>query len=120
MPRVNASDMAGIVEVPTGFNWTPLIADANTMVNHFLSGAGYTEAILTLIEKYMAAHLATLYVEKGGLTSVQVGESKDTYAQTSGHGLRSTRFGQMALNLDTAGKLSALGSSSKPALFRVM
>ena len=121
MARITALDMAGMVEVASDFDWGPAIADAATIVNSRLSSAGVSEDLLKMIEKNMAAHLVVLSVERGGLTAQKKGESEDKYVtpSSSEQGLRSTRFGQMAIQLDPTGSLAAMGTSKLPALFRV-
>lgn len=98
------------------------IADAHVIVDDLLTGKGLTEAKLKLIEKYLAAHLYTLSQEHGGLVREKIGEAEQQFASPgSGTGLRSTRFGAMALTLDPTGTLEAnLVGGSKKALFRVV
>ncbi|KKM90837.1 hypothetical protein LCGC14_1234670, partial [marine sediment metagenome] len=68
------------------------------------------------IELYLSAHLATLTIDGGGVSLERIGSSSIQYAQLQGDKLYLTRFGQLAIMLDTTGKLVA--SSKEKARFR--
>lgn len=121
MAVITAYEMAGMVEVPENFDWAPVIADAEVIVDSLLTGKGVSAPITKLIVKNMTAHLAVLSVERGGFTAQKKGESEDKYVtpNSANQGLRSTRFGQMAIQLDPTGSLASMGNTRLPALFRV-
>lgn len=90
------------------------IATANVYVDAHLSAAGLSEAILTKIEMYLAAHLIAFGPEElGGLISDKAGDATSKFANVYSAGLGSTRYGQTAMMLDTSGTLQRL-SSTKP------
>jgi hypothetical protein len=98
------------------------IADAHIIVDDLLLGKGLSEDRLKLIEKYYAAHLYTISAERGGIIREKIGESDQSYVNPGAQsGLRSSRFGQVALGFDTTGILeSMLVGGQKKALFRVV
>lgn len=106
--------------IDTDRDTTPFIDTADLIVSEQLSGKGLTDARLKQIELYLAAHFAAITEERGALKSTKMGDSSDTYDNQAGFGLKLTRYGQQAISLDTSGTLSALGSGSLPALFRVL
>lgn len=121
MARTTPDALKAYVTVPSDFDVAPFIEDAATLMDAYLPASGLSEPILTLIEKNLAAHLLTLAYERGGLVVKKVGESSETYAKAGeAGGLRSTRFGQMALSLDSTGALEGIGSTVKTAQFRVV
>jgi hypothetical protein len=98
---------------------------AHVIVSEQLESKGLSEARLTLIEQYLAAHFAVIAEERGGLTSSQIGESRDSYigggnSQVyAGGGFSLTRFGQQAMGFDTSGTLTAMSKAKLPAQFKV-
>jgi hypothetical protein len=121
-PRITEDDLRAIVEDDPNQSVLPFIVDAHLLVDEILGSSGLTDGRLTLIEKYLAAHLFTLSAEHGGLTMQRIGETEERYQTTNTpqYGLRSTRFGQLILGLDTTGQLEAtLVGGSKKALFRL-
>lgn len=104
---------------------TLFIAQANVMVDDVLLSSGLAEPVLALIETYLAAHYATLSLEKGALAEQSMGEAKDKYHNIYKAGLNSTRFGQQAIVMDRTGALAAASAASeksttKKALFSVV
>jgi hypothetical protein len=123
--RVSEPELRAIVDDVPSQQVQSYIDDAHLLVEEILNPGGVsvlTEGRLALIEKYLAAHLFVLSEEKGGLTLDKIGETEERYVTTSTpqYGLRSTRFGQFILGLDTTGQLEAqLVGGSKKALFRL-
>lgn len=69
-------------------------------------------ATLTVIIKYVAAHLIALSRNNGAgtLTSKKLGDASEAYTRTAlGTGLSETSYGQSALNMDPTGCLANLG-----------
>jgi hypothetical protein len=123
------ADLKNILEVPTAVADPILQAfldDANLVVTEDLAGKGLTSARLTAIEKYVAAHLATILFERGGLVSSKNGDSQDNYVALSPMGNAAimgyalTRYGQQAMMLDKSGTLKALSTPKLKARFRVI
>lgn len=72
---------------------------------------------------YLAAHLVVLSKENGGLRRSKLGEADESYRVPGDKdtGLAQTRFGQMAMMLDTTGHLAGLSANKGlKALFEVV
>lgn len=105
MVRTTASDVGGVVEVDDTITLTPFITIANEMVTELCTDSGYTDARLTLIETWLAAHFylirdQAVAMERAGSVQVQ-------YQYKIGLFLSQTKHGQTAMMLDTAGNLAA-------------
>jgi hypothetical protein len=96
------------------------IDTAHQFIEANLLGAGHSEAILKKIELYLAAHFLALTEELGGLVRDTMGDSAQSMANVYKAGLRSTRFGQVALDLDTSGTLARLATSMLRAELRIV
>lgn len=86
------------------------IDDASVMVKPCALGIDCDT--MTVIVKYLAAHMIALSATKGGgaLSQKSLGDASESYARTaSGTGLSETAYGQLALNLDPTGCLANLG-----------
>lgn len=69
-------------------------------------------ATMTIIIKYVAAHLIALSRNSGAgtLTAKKLGDASESYTRTAlGTGLSETSYGQSALNMDPSGCLANLG-----------
>ena len=126
--RTTIDKVKAIVEVPTNLTddmITAFIADSSVLVDEELASTGQTDARLELIERYLTAHFITVLTERGGLTSQEVDNVKDTYGGPNNKsGFAMTRFGQQAIGFDSSGKLKAMAlvpeSKKLQAQFRVM
>jgi len=96
------------------------IDTAHVYVDSNLLDAGHSEAMLTKLELYLAAHFLALTEERGGLKGEKVGDASEFLSDIYDFGLKSTRFGQVALTLDTSGTLAAISTSTLKAEFRVV
>lgn len=67
---------------------------------------GLSEAQLTQIELYLAAHYAVLGTPTAHLTGTGAGGVSISASGEFGRGLDATLYGQMAKRLDTSGKLA--------------
>jgi hypothetical protein len=108
VPRTTAENVGKIIEVDTdvSLDLEPFITAANELVTECCSDAGYTDARLELIERWLASHFYAIRdprvsSEAAGVTSSYLGPS-------IGFNLKGTKEGQQALLLDTAGGLAAL------------
>lgn len=100
---------------------TIFINQANMLVDEELVGKGLSDNRLKYIELNLAAHFATLAVERGGLISQRMGDSEETYESTKGKAkYSSTRFGQTAISLDTTGLISKADNPGGFAEFKVI
>lgn len=120
MARVSDSELRELVEAKDGERLTGFIDDAYLLVEENLATSSLTEARLTMIEKYLAAHFWVVAIEKGGLQREKMGEAENVYAKIGGLGLSSTRFGQQVATLDTTGILNKLLNPVKKAQLRVV
>lgn len=96
------------------------IEQAHLVVNEDLSGKGLSEDRLKAIELYLAAHFTALTEERGGLTKFKNGDATEEYMLNKGQGFAGTRYGQMAMDMDTTGTLSTITNNAKRAEFRVV
>lgn len=88
------------------------ISTANTYVTDNLSDSGLTAALLIEIEKYLAAHFASLRDVSAGVSSQRSDDQSITYTVgqvTNTDFLQSTHFGQVAVSLDVSGTLANAG-----------
>ena len=101
----------------------PFIEVATLLVDEELLDQGLSANRLKQIELYLAAHFATVSIERGGLTRQRIGDAEEEYqgwGNNNSTGLTSTRFGQQALTLDPSGTLGALSERPVKAQFRVI
>jgi hypothetical protein len=85
------------------------IATANVIVNDNLVGAGLSDATLTQIEIWLAAHLIAISDQREVRVNVLQSEV-EYHVPKFGMGLKATAYGQQALALDWSGRLAALGN----------
>lgn len=98
----------------------PIIVTANLLVDEHLLDSGLSAALLTKIELYMAAHLVALTEEKGGVVRETLGDAARSYANVYEGGLKSTRYGQMAIAIDSTGTLAGLSTNKLRAQITVI
>ena len=58
--RVTDADVEALVDVDSSIGLTPFIAAANELVTELCTDSGYTDARLTMIEAWLAAHFYML------------------------------------------------------------
>ena len=97
-----------------------MINTANLYIDTHLLSVGHSEAILQRIELYLTAHMVALTEERGSLKGGKYGDASEFLADVYSEGFRATRFGQLALSLDTSGTLTRLGQTTLKAEFRVI
>lgn len=126
---ITVADVKGVMEVPgevTDPQLEAFISDAHIIVSEDLAGKGLSEARLAAIEKYLAAHFALQYVERGGFILSQLGDAHDKYldmnpqGQANISGFMLSRYGQQAVVLDTSGTLKKMTKASLNARFTVI
>ena len=91
----------------------PYILSANVLVTDLLEDE-HTDAVLTEIEKWLAAHMASVVRERL-IKEAGAGGAEVTYAGWWTDGLGATQYGQMVLMLDTSNKLRNLQKGNKAA-----
>lgn len=106
MARTTDELVGGVVEVDDSITLTPFIAIANELVTELCTDSDYTDARLTYIETWLAAHFylirdQAVAMERAGSVQVQ-------YQYKIGLMLAQTKHGQTAMALDTEGNLAAL------------
>ena len=121
--RVTAAEVKEVI--PTTLEDAVVVSNmidtANVMVTEYLvPDAMLSDAILKKVELYFAAHLVALTEEKGALTRDKLGDGDQSFANIFDAGLHSTRFGQMALSLDTSGILIGVTQPTLKAAFRIV
>ena len=99
------------------------ITASNSLVTGVLGGQGLGTVRLKEIERWLAAHfLAHAGTDKtvGQVVEEQIGDTRRRFSdgQAAFGKLDSTRYGKMALLLDTSGRLAGLGRTR--AQFRVI
>lgn len=109
--RTTADKVKTVIEVDASIALDVFMETASQLVDECCGSAGYTEARLTLIETWLAAHFYSVRdmrasVEKAGEVSV-------SYAQNPGFNLMLTSHGQQAIALDSMGGLAALSKRSE-------
>ena len=103
MPRVVSADVQAITG--TTLDYTPFIMAATLVIDRTLSTAGYSLALLTEIERWLAAHFAA--ARDPLVSRRQLGDSAISYERGKlGDGLLSTPYGQQVALLDSSGLLA--------------
>jgi len=117
--RVSSAEVRAICDLDETVSLQPFIDTASLLVDEDLSGSGYSTARLKQLELYLAAHFACLNDPR--LVEMGTGADRIKFeAGPMGAGLRSTRYGQQALLLDTAGTLARLAEGAQRARFEVL
>ena len=109
--RVSEAEVKVIL--PTPATITAFISIANRYVTeHLGSIASLSTAQLKDIELYISAHFAATTVERGAPRFEQTGDSRVSWEFKGGEGLNSTRFGRMAILIDSSGTLAKLSGQT--------
>lgn len=116
MARTTSDAVSAIIEVDSSLDLTPFITTANILVTKHCAelNSDYTATELEEIERYLAAHLATLYEPR--VTQEGVGSNSKVsawYQHKIDLGLASSHYGQTAMLLDWYGGLAALNERMK-------
>lgn len=82
---------------------------SDQIVSNVLSNCDYTDKEKDRIATWLAAHFQSSIDDDFGVTSIRQGERSKSKGAVFGKGLEATRYGQMAMSLDTCGKLANLG-----------
>lgn len=119
MSRVTISDVKQLIN--TSLSDAEVITHiqiATELVDNVLgSETSLSNTMKKWIEGYLTAHFISIGREqKGGITEVEVGDTRVKYGATFGDYLKASSYGQAAAQLDTTGKLASTGNIK--ALFR--
>lgn len=90
------------------------ITGSNLFVTNHLTGKGLTEATLTEIERWYAAHMIAMTLERQ-IKKAGAGGAEVEYTGYWSYGLLGTNYGQVTISLDTSGTLEALAKSKLQA-----
>lgn len=82
----------------------PFLTTANAMVTARLATSGLSDATLEEIEKYLAAHFAS--IKSKYAIREKIGEADSWTGYKGGVGLDATPYGEVAKMLDTTGTLA--------------
>lgn len=105
--RVTAAEVKEIIKTRlTNAEVDPYVTAANVFINDVL-GTGATD-ILKQIELWTAAHMIAISKTRQA-KSDEAGGAKVDYTGEYGQNLAMTSYGQMALSLDSTGKLASVG-----------
>lgn len=115
--RTDSAAIEGIIEVDSNIDLDPFIETANALVTELCAPLGYNETRLELIERWLSAHFYAIRDPRA--RQQQAGDVSESFSFKIDKGLEQTRYGQMALQLDTKGALKALNANSgvRPSLF---
>jgi len=104
MARVTEAEVLAIMDTTlVAADITVFVTSANVMVDAVL-GTGTTN-ILKEIERWLAAHMASVTLERTAKKE-EAGGAKIEYTGKFGDILKQTSYGQMVLALDTTGKMA--------------
>ncbi len=122
MSRVEPHEVKEIIETAR-VDIEAFITASNSLVTDVLGGEGLGTVRLKEIERWLAAHfLSHAGTDKtvGQVVEEQIGDTRRRFSdgQAAFGKLDSSRYGKMALLLDTTGKLAGLGRTR--AQFRVI
>ena len=103
--RVTSAEVLEIFDTPTSItDLDVFILPATALVDEILGDSGLPAALLKEIERYLAAHFASMrYRQK---TQEEIDDAKERLTSKVDMGLNASRYGQQALALDTTGKLN--------------
>ena len=112
--RTTTEDVQAIIS--TTVNLLPFLLTASALVDTYLSTAGLSATLLREIERWWTAHLVAL--QQPQVTQKRLGQTALTYERASlGIGLKSTRYGQVVLALDSTGTLATMTDTKRASFF---
>lgn len=120
MARINVGDLRAVYETTLeDYQLQAFVDDANLLVTEELAGAGLSDERLAAIEKYLAAHMASLRDPRYQSENI-AGEWSYTVQGKTGMNLDATFYGQQAKLLDTSGTLDKLSANLKKARLTIL
>jgi hypothetical protein len=106
MARVTDADVEAIIQYDDSIDLTPFITVANQLVTELCSDSGYSDARLLEIERWLSAHF--YHIDDQHVAMEKAGEVTASYQYKIDLAINQTKYGQMAMVLDTAGNLAQL------------
>ncbi len=124
-PRVTETEVIAIMDTAmTPEEVQPHLEAAHIAVDyHLLNRDGYTPSVLEQVEKYLAAHIATVTRDRRRHAyKEKIGEAEIQYSSggKDGFGLHRSSYGEMVKLLDKDGILAALDKASTPVSIEVI
>lgn len=104
--RTTPELIAQIIEVDEEIDLDAFILSANELVTEICEPAGYTDDRLELIERWLAAHFYCMNDPRASFE--KAGRVSTSYESKPDLGFNLSKYGQMAMRLDTSGGLAAL------------
>ena len=86
---------------------------ANLFVTNHLQGSGLNTATLTMIEKYICAHFMTAHDMRS--SKEKAGEVEQDFQYKIGFSLNQSKYGQIAMDLDSTGTLKNIANTKRKA-----
>lgn len=110
--RTTAEQVSAIVEVDTSISLVPFIEVASALVDEVCATveAAYTDTRLELIERWLSAHFYC--VRDPRAKEEQAGKVREVKESNTDLNLASSKYGQMAMTLDTNGGLASLNQAT--------
>lgn len=118
---ITANDVQAIYETDRDdVAMQPFLEAAGALTDDRLAGKSLPEATLKEVQRYLAAHL--LFVtDAGPHESLRVEDVSERFTKSAFlPGILDSRWGRMAVMLDSSGTLSSLVRLEPPARFRVI
>ena len=107
--RVDYDDVKVIIDTDVSdANITTYITAAHALMADVFGTGDATATLLIEIEKWLAAHMIAMSQTRQGEME-KVGDAQIKYTGQYGELLKMTSYGQMAMTLDTSGKLAKMG-----------
>src|SRR5581483_12065404 len=103
MPRTTQDLVGTIIDIDAGDDLTAFVGTASMMVDSECTASGYSNDRLELIERYLSAHLYCFLKPRVAQEGIATGPHEMFEFVKNDLGLRLTKYGQTALDLDPEG-----------------
>lgn len=106
MARVTDAEVEAILDYDDSISLTPFILVANQLVTELCTDSDYTDARLLEIERWLSAHFYS--VRDMVVSSEKAASVSQNFQYKVDLALNYTKYGQMAMVIDTVGNLAQL------------
>lgn len=114
MARTTAEKVGKVIEVDPEVDLDPFIEAATLLVDEVCVPFGHSEARLTVIETWLAAHFYGVFDHETQVAQEWIGAAIGTqYRGKAELGLNLTKQGQQAMILDTGGGLAKVNAQAQ-------
>lgn len=114
--RVTTAEVNDIMpDMDSSTDVDAFITAANLFVTANVTCAAATAAILKEIERWYAAHLIAVGYKEARLSQEKIGDGEDRFQGKTDMGIRSTLYGQQAIDLDPCGALKRIADGKRTA-----